>query len=139
MLFCKEGETERGIPVSLPFSFPVRCDRARAGCAVSVSALCCGVSVRQKKEGEAEVEGTVRLFVTLSSRESYSYVADVEAGDALPEGSAVSVYFPAAGDTLWDTAKRLGAAPEQLQASEPGLTYPLTGGERIVVYRRKGE
>lgn len=139
VLFCKEGETERGIPVSLPFSFPVRCDRARAGCAVSVSALCCGVSVRQKKEGEAEVEGTVRLFVTLSSRESYSYVADVEAGDALPEGSAVSVYFPAAGDTLWDTAKRLGAAPEQLQASEPGLTYPLTGGERIVVYRRKGE
>ena len=95
--------------------------------------------LRQKKEGEAEVEGTVRLFVTLSSRESYSYVADVEAGDALPEGSAVSVYFPAAGDTLWDTAKRLGAAPEQLQASEPGLTYPLTGGERIVVYRRKGE
>ena len=35
--------------------------------------------------------------------------------------------------------ERLGAAPEQLQASEPELAYPLTGGERIVVYRRKGE
>lgn len=138
VLLCREGELERGIPVSLPFSFPVRCDRARAGDVASVSALCCGVSVRQKKEGEAEVEGTVRLFVTLSARESAPYVSAVEAGEPLPApAGAVSIWFPAAGDTLWDTAKKLGCSPEEVQASEPGLSYPLTGAERIVVYRRK--
>ena len=50
---------------------------------------------------------------------------------------AVSVYVPTAGDTLWDTAKKLGKTPEQVQAANPGLTFPLSGGERIVVYRKK--
>lgn len=136
VLFCREGEAERGVPVSLPFSFPVRCDRARAGAEARVSALCCGVSVRQKKEGEAEVEGSVRLFVTLLSRERFAYIAEVAAGEPLPApGGAVGIYFPAAGDTLWDTAKKLGCTPAQVQATQPSLTFPLTGAERIVVYR----
>lgn len=136
VLFCREGDAERGVPVSLPFSFPVRCDRARAGNEVRVSALCCGVSVRQKKEGEAEVEGSVRLFLSLSSRERGTYVAEIAAGEPLPApGGAIGIYFPAAGDTLWDTAKKLGCTPEQLQASQPSLSFPLTGAERIVVYR----
>ena len=126
------------VPVSLPFSFPVRSDRARAGMRAEVAALACGVTVRQKKEGELEAEGALKLFVTLYGAESGTYVARLETGEAAKEsGCSVAVHVPAAGDTLWDTAKKLRKPPEEVQRENPGLQYPLTGGERIVVYRKK--
>ena len=139
LVFCKDAEgTERTIPVSLPFAFPVRCDRARAGDKAQISALCCGVSVRQKKEGELEAEGALKLYVTLLSGEKYAYVSEFTCKEAEKENTcAVSVYVPAAGDTLWDTAKKLGKTPEEVQSANPGLTFPLSGGERILVYRKK--
>lgn len=139
LVFYKDAEgAERTVPVSLPFAFPVRCDRARAGDTARISALCCGVSVRQKKEGELEAEGALKLYVTLFSGEKYTYVSEFICKDAEPENEcAVSVYVPAAGDTLWETAKKLGKTPEQVQSANPGLSFPLSGGERILVYRKK--
>ena len=123
---------------SLPFSFPVKCDRAKKGQACSVSAVACGFSARQKKEGELEAECALKLYVTLYSCERASAVTHIEAGGALPEsGAAVSVYIPCAGDGLWETAKKLGKSPEEVRRTNAGLEFPLSGSERIVVYRRK--
>ena len=134
VVFGKDGD---GAPasarVSLPFSFPVRSDRARAGDRAEVSALCCGVSVRRRAEPEAE--GSLKLFVTLYTAEEGRCVADLAVGSPADEAAgAVTVFFPAAGDTLWEVAKKLGRAPEEVA---PGLSFPLTGSERIVLWRRR--
>ena len=134
VVFGQDGD---GAPasarVSLPFAFPVRSDRARAGDRAEVSALCCGVSVRRRAEPEAE--GSLKLFVTLYTAEEGRCVADLAVGAPADDGAGtVTVFFPAAGDTLWEVAKKLGRAPEEVA---PGLTFPLTGSERIVLWRRR--
>lgn len=138
-VFMKNGDgLPESVRVSLPFAFPIRCDRAKPGMRAVVTATVCGVSVRQKKEGELEAEGALKLFVVLFEGTSSAYVSRLEAGEAEEEKrSAIGVHIPAAGDTLWITAKKLGKTPEEVQSSNPELTFPLSGGERIVVYRRK--
>ena len=138
IVFCREGEEERSIPVSLPFAFTVRSDRARRGDLVQASALACGVSVRQRTEGELETEGTLRLFFVLYGKERVVCVTDLAVGEPSAASPApIRVFMPAAGDTLWETAKKLGEPPEDVAKEQPSLTFPLRGGERIVIYRKK--
>ena len=93
---------------------------------------------RQKKEGELEADGALKLYITLFSGEKHSVVTRIEAGDPIAENdSAFSVYIPAAGDGLWDVAKKLRKTPEEVQRCNADLEYPLTGKERIVIYRKK--
>lgn len=138
-VFFKDGEGRpASTQISLPFSFPVRCDRARKGQSVRVFALPCGVSARQKREGELEAECALKLYFTLFSCEQSSAVTRIEAGDAVPECDAsVSVYIPCAGDGLWDVSKKLGKSPEEVRRTNASLEFPLSGSERIVVYRKK--
>ena len=138
IVFCRDGDEVRSVPVSLPFSFPVRSDRAKAGDRAEVTALVCGVSVRQKTEGELEAEGTLRLFFTLCGKSECACVTELTVGEPVREsGCAIRVFMPAAGDTLWDTAKKLGKPPEQVAEENPQLTFPLRGDERIVLYRKR--
>ena len=138
VVFCREGSEVRSLPVSLPFSFPVRSDRAKAGDRAEVTVLVCGAGVRQKTEGELEAEGTLRLFFTLYGKTECACVTGLAVGSpAEEEGGAIRVFMPAAGDTLWDTAKKLGRPPEAVAEENPQLTFPLRGSERIVVYRKK--
>lgn len=138
-ILMKDGEgNPKSCEASLPFSFPVKCDRAKKGQSANVSALACGISARQKKEGELEAECALKLYITLFECQSSSAVTRIEAGDAVPEcDAAVSVYIPCAGDGLWDIAKRLKRSPEEVRRTNASLEFPLGGGERIVVYRRK--
>ena len=139
VVFYKDSAgAENCVKVSLPFSFPVRSDRARRGMHAEVCALVCGVAVRQKTEGELEAEGTLKLFVTLETEEEAEYVGGLTVGQPQAESqSAIGVYVPSAGDTLWETAKKLGKQPEEVQKANPELTFPLSGKERIIVYRKK--
>ena len=138
-VFMKNGEGEADcVRISLPFAFPVRSDRAKAGMRAAITATVCGVSVRQKTEGELEAEGALKLFVVLFYSERGDYVSSIEPREEEEKRTgAISVYMPAAGDSLWETAKKLGKTPEEVQGANPELSFPLTGGERIVVYRRK--
>lgn len=51
--------------------------------------------------------------------------------------SAISVYIAVEGEELWSLAKRLNVSPEKLIETNKELSFPLTGKERIVVYRQK--
>lgn len=124
----------RGIPFTLPYTVE---ERLAPVAFYRAEGILCGVSARQKREGEVEIEGTLKLTVVSYAEEEIEYLADVRAGEPLaPNQSAVSVYIPRAGDTLWDTAKRLRLPPEEVQRENPSLTFPLTGKERIFVYRQ---
>ena len=122
----------------LPFSFPIRFDKVKAGQKVHISCIACGVGVQQKVEGELETEATLKLYITIDNQDEVKYLSKLHIGDPFVQtNSAISVYIPKKGDTLWKIAKQLCQPPEMIQQSNAHLTFPLKGQERIVVYRKK--
>ena len=94
--------------------------------------------MRQKKEGEAEAEATVKITVYFYETACVSYVASAEEGEEYGEEKcAMSVFLPRAGDGLWETAKALRKTPEELRRSNPDLVFPLKEKERILIYNGK--
>ncbi len=51
--------------------------------------------------------------------------------------SAISVYIPQAGEALFPLSKRLNVNPSELVLTNKDLQFPLSGEERIVIYRQK--
>jgi hypothetical protein len=58
-------------------------------------------------------------------------------GEIAPNDNAFSVYIPYKGEDLWSISKRIGISPDEVVACNPELDFPLTGDERILVYRQK--
>lgn len=119
--------------LTLPVVFPVECkgDKVEADCMV------CGLSLRRKKDGETEAEATLKVCLRCYDNVEWRYVSEVVEGEAIEENTAaISVYAPQTGEDLWQVAKRLRRAPEEVQKSNPTLEFPVREGERIVIYRQ---
>ncbi len=87
-------------------------------------------------EIECEAETVFTAYKTIAF--GAQFISGVEAGEVKPvTDAAVSVYIPRAGEGLWELAKRLNVCPESLVSTNPDLQFPLTGKERIAVYRQK--
>lgn len=140
MLFYKDNDAgTRTATVHLPFSFPIHFDKVRAGQKVHIHCIACGVTLQQKVEGELDTEATLKLYITIDNQDETKYLSKLHIGDAIVQtDSAISVYLPKKGDTLWKIAKQLRQPPEIIQQSNAHLSFPLKGQERIVVYRKKG-
>ena len=132
MVLSADG-TRRGIEMSLPFSVPVTAD---SDCTVSVMA--CGMSARQRQEGEIDVEATLKITVSGKKKLSFKQVTGVTEGAAIEESDcAVSVFIPRAGDGLWELSKSLKKPPEEVSLSNPDIEFPIKEGQRVIVYRKK--
>ena len=95
-------------------------------------------TVRLVTMTEAECDAEAVFTVYSESAFKTDVISAVETGEIKPETmAAVSVYIPLAGEGLWGLAKRLNVCPETLVSTNPDLQFPLTGKERIVVYRQK--
>lgn len=67
-----------------------------------------------------------------------NYVSEVNSlGKKEPDTHAISVYIPTPGEDLWGLSKRLNVDPQTLVETNKELRFPLTGDERIVIYRKK--
>ena len=136
VLFSSADGGHRSASLTLPFVFPLDAegDCAEVDCAV------CGLNVRRKKNGEAEAEATLRLSVRTFENRAWSYVSHAEEGEKYGgTDCGFSVFITSTGEGLWQVAKRLACAPEDLQKSNPKLQFPLKEGERIFVYRQLKE
>ncbi len=134
LLADSDGE-KRAAEVQLPFALPLQ--NAPQG-EKQVSVLVCGMSVRQKQEGEAEVDATLKIAVECLAERTMHFISALEAGEEIrASDSAFSVFLPREGDGLWEIAKSLHKSPEEVAADNPAMTFPVRRGERIIVYRRK--
>ena len=117
----------------LPFSVAVVCD-AQAVDNVKVTAEEVYLKLRAGRlEAETELVVTYREI----EKSTYNAVIDVFEGEKkVGEASAISVYVGRCGDTEWDVTKRLGVPAEEIIKFNPELVFPLTGDEKIVVYRK---
>ncbi len=134
-LIYEQGGEVRSTEINMPFELKLsglgeNCNK--------IYAAVCGVSLRQRAEGECEGEAVLKITAFDGENKSLGYISAVEEGEPKKAcDSAVSVYIPKAGDGLWETAKRLSESPENIEKSNPELTFPLTGKERIIIYRPK--
>lgn len=136
LVYEQNGEL-KSTDVNLPFSVALNGAREE-GQTVRVDVAVCGVSVRLKAEGEAEAEATLKICVTVCDERKVKYLASIEEGGEVElNDCAVSVFLPAAGDGLWEIAKKLRKSPSDVSACNSELKFPLTGKERIIVYRGK--
>lgn len=135
LVYEQNGEI-RSTEVNLPFSVELNGLNGNGDIGVAV----CGVNIRQRAEGECEAEAVLKITAEDCEQCSARYVTEVCEGNEIhASDSALSVYLPARGDGLWETAKKLLQSPEQIQATNPELNFPLTGNERILVYRPKAD
>lgn len=133
LLYEQNGEV-RSTEINLPFTVTLSGVNECGDIGVAV----CGVNLRQRAEGECEGEAVLKISVADCEANTVRYVTDAaEAGEKEKCDSAISVYVPAAGDDIWETAKKLSQSPEEISATNPDLSFPLSGKERILVFRAK--
>lgn len=102
-------------------------------CAGETELLVCGLKVSQRKEGELEAECTVKGATQTKCARELRTVVEVTEGELLPAPSHIRVILPVKGETLWDLSKRLHRPSEEVSAQNAGLTFPMTGNERILL------
>ncbi len=87
---------------------------------------------------EVSLSGTVVLSISPYKTQTINYVKEITAcGEKKLEDWAISVVIPYKGEDLWSLSKRLNQSPEEITMANKDLTFPLTGEERIVIYRQK--
>ena len=123
--------------LELPFSVSVEATGVRIGDTITVDACVGELSARTVANGEVELSVELKLSLCVYRATAQTVIADIEIGEEKKVSTAaISVCYPQAGSTLWDIAKDLGVSPEQVLAFNEELQFPLTGEERVVVYRR---
>lgn len=134
LIYAQNGEiksTEVTMPVAVTLN-----GVCESGQFVDVDIAVCGVTVRLKAEGEAEAEATLKISACVTEECKVKYISALEEGEQLEVNDcAVSVFLPAAGDGLWDVAKKLNKNPSDVAACNRELNFPLSGKERILIYR----
>ena len=115
-------QAECVLPSDCDFTFEVRCVRAKA---------------KPIDSQTADAEFTLYLTFFPKQKCFFDYVEQVTVlGEKPTQTQAISVYIPLNGESLWSLSKRLNTPPERLIATNKDLQFPLTGKERIVIYRQ---
>ena len=119
--------------LTLPFS-----SESKAGEKDEIECMVSGLSVRNFSKDETKLEGTIKWTIRAFEEVEADYVTEVVEGEDLPKKeAAITVFVPTKGDGLWEVAKKMGVSPEEVERSNPEVTFPIKEGERIVVYRQK--
>jgi hypothetical protein len=136
VLFQTADGAHKKSVLSLPVAFPIDCE----GDFATAEAIVYGLNVKRRKSGETEAEGTLKVVVKTYEEISSEFIFEAEEGEAYQDcDCGVSIFLPRAGEDLWQVAKRLKRAPEELEKSNPDLKFPVENGERVLVYRKIDE
>ncbi len=136
--YAEEG-TVKALTCDLPLSVKTQTDTdalALAEAVFSVSQFAADFA----GEGELSVTAIVKAAFTLRPAGDLSVITEAEEGEERkPRPGAISVFFPKAGDGLWELGSSLGVAPEKIMECNPDLHFPLSGEERVLLYCKKAE
>lgn len=94
--------------------------------------------VKMNSNEEIEIQAEITFSVNCFEEKNYSFINGIEAcGKKKCETAGICVYIAQENESLWTLAKRLNVSKEDLINSNNDLQFPLTGKERIVVFRQK--
>lgn len=101
-------------------------------------AVCEKSSIRIVDANHLEISAGLIFTLSPYKIKDVNYVKEVVVvGEKQLEEDAISVIIPLAGEDLWSLSKRLNQSPEEIISANPDISFPLSGEERIVVYRQK--
>ena len=107
-------------------------------CDYSIRAFAHKFRLRLISDTQLEGSGEIYFSAYPYQRCNIGVVRAIKSAGAKPViNHAISVYIPCEGEELWSLAKRLNVCPDKLISANPDLQFPLSGKERIVVYRQK--
>ena len=125
------------VKLEIPFEEMLDCD-VKPNTSFDVYVCIKNISARLVSLAETEIEAKLTFSVYSNQKQSLKYLKEIKAcGEKCICDSAISVYIAMENEELWSLAKRLNVMPEVLVETNKDLKFPLTGKERIVVYRQK--
>jgi len=102
---------------------------------VNVVPLTCNIKARRGKE--LLVDARIGVTAFGDKKVPCELVsAALEGAQRASTGAAIVIHVVAAGETMWDLAKRTGISTREI-AKQNGGVETLNGGERIVTYRQR--
>ncbi len=125
------------VDLETPFESEVSCS---LGCDIEVATEIKAVKGRAKIVTLTEIELESEIIITLYPTEKHSVrlVSEIKEGkEKSVEESGISVFIAQDGEECWDLAKRINVCPSEIERINPDLQFPLTGKERIIIYRQK--
>lgn len=134
--FIKDGEgTVFSKKLEAPFETVFAVE---TGCEYTATLRAENVKGKLLSLSEVELTATVVLSLQNYKKETVDFICALEVGkEKKVKTQAMSVYIPLAGEELWDVAKRLNSSPEVILEINRDLTFPLTGEERLLIYRQE--
>ena len=128
-LFADSDNAISSEKLVVPFSFTVSGDGDAEIFLESLNA--------KLRSGDIECDANFKVVLTRTEKTVVDTVVSIEEGAERPvRDSAISVYLGKTGDSEWTVVKALGEDAETIAALNPDVSYPLSGGERIVVFRK---
>lgn len=132
---CSSPDKTVSALVSAPFTFsslvPFSGDEQIIAKA-DVSAVTC----RVRRGNEIDIKADIAVSVTAFKCKEIAVICELREGEEkeIPL-SAFSVYVAQGGESLWEVSGQLGVTPDFVLEQNSQLTFPLTKGDRITVYR----
>ena len=133
VIFKNEDNGIISIPCEAPFFIDFSADGVISSVRVSK-----GEILTRVRGGEIELECHLKVYYRVYEKDEFVAVKEIcETEERKNLGGAICVCIPRRGDDVWDVAKRLGLSEDELLKFNPDLISPLSGNERIVIYRQK--
>lgn len=127
-----ENESRYAQDGMVPFEVSIPID----GDGVSLISLVAS-DLKVAKQG---VEFNLHISFTTFKEFNCDLIVGVKEGAKKPlKDSAITVYIPKDGETLWDVSKSLGVKEQDILDANSELQFPLSSEDRIVIFREKGK
>ena len=109
-----------------------------SGIDIQTHAVCKSAKAKIISLSSIELSASVIFKTESYKNKSFKYLTGVSVcGEKAVNDCAISVFIAQENEELWSLAKRLNVCPEELLETNKELQFPLTGNERIVIYRPK--
>ncbi len=94
------------------------------------------ITCRVRRGNEIDIKADLSVLLTAFKNKDIAVISELKEGEdiAVPT-SAFSLYLGEGGESLWDVAGILGVNPDALVEQNSHVSFPLSKGDRITVYR----
>ena len=132
-----EEKARSSVNAELPFRFVTDID-AEDGCEPQADVRVCSVSARPARRGEISLVCALSFTVMPVARVCVRPVTGVSvSGEKEDRTGTLSMHCASEGETLWECAKALSVPPDAVLAQNPELSFPLSKGDKVFVFRSR--